>query len=234
MGIVKDIKNLIIGLGITGKHLGRHAITIQYPEQRDDIPERSRGIVVLLSDKKTGELNCTACELCMRACPTAAITIKQHRDENKKKVLDSFVIDNTLCCFCGLCEEACNFCALKMANMYEFSTTNKDDLVWDVTKLQEMGRDVPYEDTRKKKKPKPAPKPAEPKADAAVVESNKPEEPKEPKEPEKPAEAIDSDIEKSKPSAPPDNAAPPEVKPESDNDAGEANNADNAKKEGDE
>jgi len=172
MGIFKDIKNLLAGLGITSKHLTRHAITLQYPEEKMEMPERSRGIVVLLSDKETGKLNCTACELCARACPTGAIMIKQHRDENKKKVLDAFVIDNTLCCFCGLCEESCNFDAIKMATKYEFSTTTKEDLIWDVKKLQEMGLDVPYTPKPKKKpKPKPKPKPktegdAKPAADA--------------------------------------------------------------------
>ena len=155
MVLFKHIKNLLKGLGIAGKHLGRHAVTLQYPEERMEMPERSRGIVVLLSDKETGELNCTSCELCMRACPTAAIKIVAHRDENKKKVLDEFVVDNGLCCFCGLCEEACNFSALKMATKYEFSTLDKDELVWDVNKLQQVGRDVDYVDTRKKKKPKP-------------------------------------------------------------------------------
>jgi len=156
MGIVAHIKNLLIGMGITGKHLGRHAITIQYPEEKMEMFERSRGVVVLLSDKETGELNCTACVLCEKACPTRAITIEWHRDDKKRKHLDGFVIDFGLCCFCGLCEEACNFCAIKMANKYEFSTWDKDDIVWDVNKLQDVGRDVPYEDTRKKKKPKPA------------------------------------------------------------------------------
>ncbi len=151
MGLLKDIKNLFVGMRITTKHLGRHAITIQYPEEKWTMPERSRGIVVLLSDKESGELNCTACMLCMRACPTGAIIIDAPRDEAKKRHLKGFVVDNGLCCFCGLCEEACNFSALKMATKYEFSTTNKDDLTWDMKKLQEMGRDVPYIDTRKKK-----------------------------------------------------------------------------------
>lgn len=124
------------------------------------MPERSRGIVVLLSDKETGELNCTACMLCMRSCPTAAIRIDAPRDENKKRLLKSFVVDNSLCCFCGLCEEACNFSAIKMATKYEFSTLTKEELVWDMKKLQEMGRDVDYVDTRKKKAEKPAPEPA--------------------------------------------------------------------------
>ena len=152
MGLWKDIKNLFVGMRITTKHLGRHAITIQYPEQKWTMPERSRGIVVLLSDKETGELNCTSCLLCMKACPTGAIQIIAPRDEvTKKRDLKSFDIDFGLCCFCGLCEEACNFSALKMTGKYEFSTIHKDDLTWDVKKLQQIGRDVNYIDTRKKK-----------------------------------------------------------------------------------
>ncbi|RKX27739.1 MAG: hypothetical protein DRP45_00190 [Candidatus Zixiibacteriota bacterium] len=162
MAILKDIKELIRGLGITGKHLGRHAITIQYPEEKWTMPERSRGIVVLLSDKETGELNCTGCELCQRACPSAAIKIDAPRGEDKKKVLKEFVIDFGLCCFCGLCEESCNFCAIKMVPKYEFSDENKENLVWDIKKLQEMGLDVDYVDTRrKKKKPVDKAKPAD-------------------------------------------------------------------------
>jgi NADH-quinone oxidoreductase subunit I len=151
MGVFKDIANLLKGMKITSKHLGRHAITVQYPEERDKIPERSRGIVVLLSDKETGELNCTACMLCARACPTAAIQIVAPRDEKKKRHLQSFQVDNSLCCFCGLCEEVCNFVAIKMATKYEFATYDKGDLVWDMKKLQEMGRDVPYTPKPKKK-----------------------------------------------------------------------------------
>ncbi len=149
--ILKGLKELILGMTITGKYLGRHAVTLQYPEEKWEMPERSRGIVVLLSDKETGELNCTACMLCMRACPTAAILIDAPRDENKKRQLKTFVVDHGLCCFCGMCEEACNFTAIKMAGKYEFSTLDKKDLVWDMKKLQEMGLDVPYEPKPKKK-----------------------------------------------------------------------------------
>jgi NADH-quinone oxidoreductase subunit I len=157
MSVFKGIKELFRGMGITTKHLGRRAITIQYPEEKFTMPERSRGIVVLLSDKETGELNCTSCMLCMRACPSAAIIIDAPRDEKKKRHLKSFDIDFGLCCFCGLCEEACNFSAIKMATKYEFSTIDASDLYWDVKKLQEMGRDVDYIDTRKKKTVKPEP-----------------------------------------------------------------------------
>lgn len=153
MGVFNDLKALAQGLRIAGKHLGRHAVTIQYPEQRDEIPERSRGMVVLLSDKETGELNCTACLLCERTCPSSAITIDAPRGEDKKKQLAQFTVDHSLCCFCGMCEEACNFCAIKLAQKYEFSMLKATDLVWDIKTLQNWGKDVAYEDTRRRKNP---------------------------------------------------------------------------------
>ncbi|UCD93933.1 MAG: NADH-quinone oxidoreductase subunit I [Candidatus Zixiibacteriota bacterium] len=163
--LIDAIKNLVIGLFTTGKHLGRHAVTLQYPTQRWEMPGRSRGIVVLLSDKETGELNCTVCMLCMRACPSAAINIEFEKNEKGKRILKDFTVDNTICCFCGLCQESFNFAAIKMAPKYEFSTLDKEGLIWHRDKLQEMGRDVPYEKPVRKKpaaKPgaKPSPKPA--------------------------------------------------------------------------
>ena len=187
--LLSGIKNLVVGLFTTGKHLGRHAVTIQYPSEKWTMPERSRGIVVLLSDKETGALNCTVCMLCMRACPTAAIDIQFDKDEKGKRILKDFVVDQGLCCFCGLCEEACSFAAIKMATKYEFSTENKEDLVWHTERLQEVGRDVPYEKPERKKpevKPaaKPAPKP-EAKAETPANPEKPADQPKPANEPEK-------------------------------------------------
>ncbi len=142
--VFRGILNLLIGLKVTLRHLFSHAITLQYPTERWTMPERSRGVVVLLSNKETGELNCTACILCAKACPTAAIIIERHRGDDKKWKVDSFKVDNSICCYCGLCEEACNFDAIKLTPKYEFSTYDKPSLVYDVHKLQELGRDVEY------------------------------------------------------------------------------------------
>ncbi len=182
--LVDGIYNLILGLKVTAERLPEKAVTLQYPKERWEMPERSRGIVVLLSDKETGELNCTACTLCQKACPTAAITIERERGEDKKWHIQSFTVDNTICCFCGLCEESCNFAALKMATKYEFSVFDQSELVWDVKKLQEVGRDVPYEPLPKKKKPAPK-KPAPAKPADGEVEPEPEAKPKE--EAEKPA-----------------------------------------------
>ncbi len=166
MGIVKDtIKgfwNLLIGLKTTGKYLPTKAVTLQYPDERWPMPERSRGVVVLLSDPETNKLNCTACMVCMKQCPVYAIQIVQEKDpETKKRFPSRFTIDNTICCFCGICEEVCNFDAIKLTGKYEFSVFNKDELIYDLEKLQEIGRDVKY---IPKKSKKPDPKPAAPTA----------------------------------------------------------------------
>jgi NADH-quinone oxidoreductase chain I len=148
----RGIYNLLVGLSVTLRYLFSRAITLQYPEERWTMPERSRGMVVLLSDKETGELNCTACMLCERGCPTAAIKVERHRGEDKRWKLDSFTVDHTICCYCGFCQEACNFDAIMLVPKYEYSAYDKDSLIFDTARLQEMGRDVDYTPTRPKKK----------------------------------------------------------------------------------
>lgn len=152
---VAGIYNLVVGLFTTGKHLGRHAVTIQYPKERWTMPERSRGMVVLLSDEETGLLNCTACLLCMRACPSGAIEIETAEDEKGKRVRypKGFTLNYHICCFCGLCEESCSFAAIKLTPKYEFPEWDSQKLIWGRDKLQEMGRDVEYESLERKKGP---------------------------------------------------------------------------------
>jgi len=169
---IKGFWNLIVGLVTTAKYLPRPAVTLQYPSERWTMPERSRGVVVLLSDPETGELNCNACLVCMKQCPVSAITVTQAKNEKEERYPATFTIDNTLCCFCGICEEVCNFDSIKLTGKYEFSVFNKADLIYDRDKLQELGRDVKYE---KKRKPKPAPRPAAKPSEAATASAEKPE-----------------------------------------------------------
>lgn len=149
---IKGFWNLILGLFTTGKYLPRKSVTLQYPDERWPMPERSRGVVVLLSDPETGELNCNACQVCMKQCPIHAIYVEQIKDpETKKRYPGKFTIDNTICCFCGICEEVCNFDAIKLTGKYEFSVFNKEELIYNKEKLQELGRDVKYTPRKKKK-----------------------------------------------------------------------------------
>jgi len=50
--------NLILGMWTTIQYLFSHAITLQYPKERWPMPERSRGVVSLMSDPETGKLKC--------------------------------------------------------------------------------------------------------------------------------------------------------------------------------
>src|SRR5512138_189103 len=162
--------NLLVGLFTTAKRLPKPAVTLQYPDEKWPMPERSRGVVVLLSDPETGELNCNACLVCMKQCPVSAITITQEKNPAGQRTPGVFTLDNTLCCFCGICEEVCNFDSIKLTGKYEFSTYRKEDLTYDKDRLQELGRDVKYE---RKKKAKPAPRLAAKPADAASAAGDK-------------------------------------------------------------
>jgi NADH-quinone oxidoreductase subunit I len=187
MGLIKNtilgFWNLLVGLFTTGKYLPKKSVTLQYPDERWPMPERSRGVVVLLSDPETGMLNCNACQVCMKQCPVHAIYVEQIKDpETKKRYPGKFTIDNTICCFCGICEEVCNFDAIKLTGKYEFSVFNKKDLIYNKDKLQELGRDVKYT-------PKKIRKAAEKKtsADSKKVETKETEKAEEKSE-KKPAE----------------------------------------------
>jgi NADH-quinone oxidoreductase subunit I len=183
--LFSGIYNLLLGLKTTLKYLPGRAITIQYPVKKMEMFERSRGMVVLLSDQESGKLNCTACMLCAKTCPVAAITIEREQNpETKKRYPTKFKIDSLVCCYCGLCEDVCNFDAIKLAPKYEFATSDKASLVHDMARLQELGRDVKYTPKKKRVAKKVAAKPAAAKAEAkddktadAKAESTKPEPP---------------------------------------------------------
>ncbi len=59
----------------TIKHLPRKKITVQYPEERPALPERSRGLFRVVIDPVSGEPRCRACTLCETNCPVQVIRV---------------------------------------------------------------------------------------------------------------------------------------------------------------
>ncbi len=59
----------------TLKHLPMKKITVQYPEQRERLPERSRGLFRVVIDPASGEPRCRACTLCESNCPVQVIRV---------------------------------------------------------------------------------------------------------------------------------------------------------------
>src|SRR5690625_1036284 len=127
-------------MGITLRNMVQPTITVQYPDERVDLPIGYRGIPVLLSDSE-GSIKCVSCELCVRACPVQCIELQSHREPGQKiKVLDVYNLDSTWCMYCGLCVEACPCVALAMSDQRELADYGLDTLVYDRDRLAEIGR----------------------------------------------------------------------------------------------
>ena len=113
------------GLTVTIKHMFRHPVTVQYPEQRLNISRRNRGNELVWSKEK-----CTGCGTCAKACHEGAIRITTAANpaDNKYEVLN-YEVDTGYCIFCGLCVEACPYEALFMGYAFELARYQRNDLV---------------------------------------------------------------------------------------------------------
>ena len=59
----------------TLSHLPSKKITVQYPEEREHLPERSRGLFSVVIDPASGDPRCRACTLCETNCPVQVIRV---------------------------------------------------------------------------------------------------------------------------------------------------------------
>lgn len=119
---------------VPGKELfegGRYGLfVIQYPEERYRLPDRYRGLPILLFDGETGAELCTACGACVRACPLGIIHLEQAVNEDGKKLpyALSFSIEYGACMNCGLCADSCNFGSIVMDHRLETAQSRREDL----------------------------------------------------------------------------------------------------------
>ncbi|MHB0867393.1 MAG: NADH-ubiquinone oxidoreductase-F iron-sulfur binding region domain-containing protein [Thermoleophilia bacterium] len=65
---------LFKGMQATISHLFTRKATAQYPEERPQLPERSRGLIRLRLDKELSP-RCISCTFCEQVCPSVAIKI---------------------------------------------------------------------------------------------------------------------------------------------------------------
>ncbi len=66
---------IIKAMCTTLSHLPKKKTTVQYPEQRELLPERSRGLIRMVVDPETGEPRCRACTVCETTCPAQVIRV---------------------------------------------------------------------------------------------------------------------------------------------------------------
>lgn len=133
--IFTGIISLCEGLWVTLKHCFRPRATLQYPEERPELSLRFRGRLVMPIDPEKGAHRCTACMLCVKACPNRSIELIEKEvgeDGKPKPKACKYVYNLGTCMFCNLCVEACSFGAIVMSDEYENATMDKKSLTMDL------------------------------------------------------------------------------------------------------
>lgn len=148
--ILKGFWTLLLGMKVTVPHLGRHAITIQYPKEKMEMFEPFRGRLALARELETDKEKCTGCQLCAKACPSACITVTQRKDEEGKRRSEVFEIDMSLCCYCGLCVETCPEDAIVWVRDYEYSVYDKTLLLVNKPTLEGIWRNSRAQERKEK------------------------------------------------------------------------------------
>lgn len=133
-----------IGLKITFSHLFTRAVTIQYPDERLQLPERERNRLFVNMD------DCIGCDQCARACPVSCIYLETVKvtpgdivgrtgvtSNGRKKALyvPTFTIDFAKCCYCQLCVFPCPTECIYMTEVFEFTEFERDKFIYEFTDM---------------------------------------------------------------------------------------------------
>ncbi|HEV8538436.1 MAG TPA: NADH-quinone oxidoreductase subunit I [Bacteroidota bacterium] len=139
--IFRSVWSVMVGMNVTFRHLFSPAVTIQYPDVKLKLPERARNRLYVNMD------DCIGCFQCDMACPVNCIKIETVKalptedlgltstGQKKRLWVPVFDIDIAKCCYCGLCVYPCPTECIKMTDVYEFSETNRHNLIYNYATL---------------------------------------------------------------------------------------------------
>ncbi len=129
---------LLKGMALTGRHLFRRKITVQFPEEKTPLSPRFRGLHALRR-YPNGEERCIGCKLCEAVCPALAITIETAQRDDGTRRTTRYDIDLTKCIFCGFCEESCPVDSIVETGMFEYYGEKRGDLYYTKEMLLAVG-----------------------------------------------------------------------------------------------
>ncbi len=129
---------LMLGMYLTGRHLFRRKVTVQFPEERTPQSYRFRGLHALRR-YPNGEERCIACKLCEAVCPALAITIEAEPRDDGSRRTTRYDIDLFKCIYCGFCEEACPVDAIVETRIFDYHFERRGEQVMTKEKLLAIG-----------------------------------------------------------------------------------------------
>jgi NADH-quinone oxidoreductase subunit I len=112
------------GMRITGKHLVKKPVTLQYPDERWVLPERFKGFII------NDTTRCDGCLRCAKVCPVDCIYIESV-GKGKDRYMHRYAIDYNKCIWCGLCTSECPTGACQHSLDYDHALYDRKRLVYE-------------------------------------------------------------------------------------------------------
>jgi NADH-quinone oxidoreductase subunit I len=142
------LPQIVSGLKITMKNMFKPVVTLEYPEERPEIPSGYRGVPTLVRDPN-GREKCVSCQLCEFVCPPKAIRItpgeipEESEHAHVEKAPKEFLIDMLRCIYCGYCQEVCPEEAIFLQDIYSVTGYTREEMVNNKARLYELGGTLP-------------------------------------------------------------------------------------------
>jgi NADH-quinone oxidoreductase subunit I len=155
---VADLWSLVVGLQVTGRNFCRKQVTVHYPRQviAPEVNASYRGPIKLVPNPRNPlKAKCTACMICVGACPSQCITVVKApapviTAEQEKAFQEAeargeevqrpaapreaiiWINDFSLCSLCGLCVESCPTKCIEFSHDLYTVRTNRADFQHDL------------------------------------------------------------------------------------------------------
>ena len=136
---VKETGNGALVLLAGMKHIFMHLFmkfdTVEFPEERRDLPSSTRGRH-FLKKYDDGKERCVGCSLCAANCPVGCIHVEAEENDPANPIsrgerhAKEYRINILRCIYCGYCEEACPTGAIVLRDYTDLAGHNRKEYLY--------------------------------------------------------------------------------------------------------